>query len=188
MHNSPEEKQCGDCSLCCKIMSIPELNTPKDVWCEHVIKKRGCGIYETRPHSCRGFQCLWLQDPRLPPDWKPNKAKFVMVGGRGAELVVHVDSNSPGAWRHEPYLSGLRAIAQAGQAQGGLVVIIERGESTVLLADREVPVGALEADDRIVSGQVATPSGPRFEVKVMKAGDAARLADTALDWRRPLRD
>ena len=187
MNNPPEEKQCGDCSLCCKIMAIPELGKPKDVWCEHVIRKRGCGIYETRPHSCRAFKCLWLQDPRLPPEWKPNKSKFVMVE-REAELLVHVDSNSPGAWRNEPYLSGLKAMAAKGQEQGALLVIIERGESTVLLADREVPVGALKDDERIVSGHVATPTGPRFEVKVMKAGEAARLADTALDWRRPLRD
>jgi hypothetical protein len=185
MSNPPEEKQCGDCSLCCKIMAITELNKPKDAWCDHVIKKRGCGIYETRPHSCRAFKCLWLQDPRLPPEWKPNKSKFVMVGESQTELVVHVDSNSPGAWRDEPYLSGLRAMAERGQPHGALVVIIERGESTVLLADREVSVGALQNDDRIVSGQVATSSGPRFEVKVMKADEAARLADTALGWRRP---
>lgn len=182
MSNPPQEKQCGDCSLCCKIMAIPELNKPKDSWCDHVIRKQGCGIYETRPHSCRAFKCLWLADPRLPPDWKPSKSKFVMVE-REAELLVHVDSNSPGAWRAEPYLSGLRAMAAKGQEQGALVVIIERGKSTVLLANRDVPVGALQEDERIVSGYVATPSGPRFEVKVMKASDAARLVDSALARR-----
>jgi hypothetical protein len=62
---------------------------------------------------------------------------------------------------------------------------MERGNGTVLLADREVPVGALEDDDRIVSGHVATSSGPRFEVKVMKAAEAARLVDTTLERRRP---
>jgi hypothetical protein len=184
MSSSPEEKQCGDCSLCCKIMAIPELNKPKDAWCDHLIKKRGCGIYETRPQSCRAFRCVWLLDPRLPSEWKPNKSKFVMVGESKTELVVHVDSNSPGAWRHEPYLSGLRAMAETGQAHGVLVVIIEGGKSTILLPDREVPVGALQDDDRIVSGQVATSSGPRFEVKVMKADEAARLVDTALGWVR----
>ena len=163
-------------------MAIPELNKLKDAWCDHVIKKRGCGIYDTRPQSCRAFKCLWLQDPHLPSEWKPNKSRFVMVGESKTELVVHVDSNSPGAWRHEPYLSGLRAMAERGQARGVLVVIIEGGKSTVLLPDREVPVGALQDDDRIVSGQVATSSGPRFEVKVMKADEAARLVDTALGW------
>jgi hypothetical protein len=184
MSNPAGEKQCGDCSLCCKIMAIPELDKPKDAWCDHVIKKQGCGIYETRPQSCRMFKCLWLQDPRLPPEWKPNRSKFVMVGESRTELVVHVDSNSPGAWRDEPYLSGLRSMAASGQSHGGLVVIIERGKSTVLLADREVPVGVLADDERLVSGQVATPSGPLFEVKVMKAGEAARLVETASEWRQ----
>ena len=26
-------RQCGDCSLCCKVLGIPELNKPKDAWC-----------------------------------------------------------------------------------------------------------------------------------------------------------
>ena len=76
-------------------------------------------------------------------------------------------------------------MAETGQRHGVLVVIIEGGKSTVLLSDREVPVGVLQNDDRIVSGQVATSSGSRFEVKVMKADEAARLADTALGRRRP---
>jgi hypothetical protein len=185
MLNPPEEKHCGDCSLCCKIMAITELNKPKHSWCDHVVKKRGCGIYQTRPHACRAFKCLWLLDPRLPPEWKPNKSKFVMVDESRTELIVHVDSNSPGTWRDEPYFSGLRSMAERGQAHGQLVVIMERGHGTVLLADREVPVGALEDDDRIVSGHVATSSGPRFEVKVMKAAEAARLVDTALQRRTP---
>jgi hypothetical protein len=51
----------------------------------------------------------------------------------------------------------------------------------VLLPDREVKVGILKDDERLVCGHVATPSGPRFEVKVMKAEEAARLAGGA--WR-----
>ena len=171
-------KDCGECSLCCKLMAIPELKKPKGVWCAHVVKKRGCGIYADRPPSCRAFQCLWLADPRLPPEWKPAKSKFVMAGRREGELVVHVDANFPGAWRAEPYLSGLRAMAAAGQRQGGLVVIVEQGKSTVLLPDREVELGMVAEDERLVSGYIATPSGPRFEVKVMKAQEADRLVDT----------
>jgi hypothetical protein len=178
MPDPVKEKQCGDCSLCCKIMAIPELNKPKDSWCPHVVMKRGCGIYESRPHSCRAFQCLWLKEPRLPPEWKPSKAKFVMSDESPGELVVHVDSGAPGAWRAEPYLSGLREMAGQEQARGRLVVVTERGSSTVLLPDREVPVGVLKENERLVSGMVATPSGPRLEVRVMKAEDAARLVET----------
>jgi hypothetical protein len=166
-------------------MAVTELEKPKDAWCDHVIKKRGCGIYETRPPSCRAFKCLWLLDPRMPPEWKPNRSKFVIAGKGQTELVVYVDPNSPGAWRDEPYISGLRAMAETGQSHGGLVVIIERGNSTVLLADREVPVGVLQEDDRLVSGQVATSNGPRFEVKVMKADEAVRLAEATLVRLQP---
>lgn len=179
------ERQCGDCTLCCKILAVTELNKPKGTWCSHVVKKTGCGIYESRPQSCRAFKCLWLTDDNLPADWRPNKAKFVMVGESKTGIVVHVDANFPGAWRNEPYISGLRAMAEKGQSLGQLLVIVERGASTVLFPDREMPVGVLADDDRLVSGHVATPQGPRFEVKVMKEEEAARHAAQALNWRQP---
>ncbi len=178
-------KECGDCTLCCKIMSVPELNKPKDTWCSHVVKKGGCGIYETRPHACREFRCLWLKDAGIPADWKPNKAKFLMVDESPTELVVHVEANFPGAWRKEPCLTALRTMAQQAQSLKRLVVIMERGESTVLLPDREVPIGVVGPDQRLVSGFVATPSGPRFEVKVMSLDEAARVTGAALNWQQP---
>lgn len=183
--SNPAERQCGDCTLCCKVLAVTELNKAKGDWCSHVVKKRGCGIYETRPQSCRAFKCLWLSDANLPAEWRPNKAKFVMVGESQTGIVLHVDANFPGAWRQEPYISGLRAMAQKGKALGQLLVIVERGESTVLLPDREIAVGVLADDDRLVSGHIATPQGPRFEVKVMKQDEAARQRQAALEWRQP---
>src|SRR5207245_429253 len=45
-------KQCGECSLCCKVMGIPELGKPKDASCAHIVAHKGCAIYGERPPSC----------------------------------------------------------------------------------------------------------------------------------------
>lgn len=66
-----QPKPCGDCTVCCTIMNVEELSKPAQVPCEHANK--GCEIYETRPQSCRNFQCLWSNnfiegDERRRPD------------------------------------------------------------------------------------------------------------------------
>lgn len=50
---------CGDCTLCCTICKVPELDKPDGVMCKHA--GNGCEIYEERPESCRVWTCAWLQ-------------------------------------------------------------------------------------------------------------------------------
>jgi len=66
-------RECGSCTVCCGIVGVDELK--KGVWqaCEHTLHGTGCGIYETRPQSCRNFVCFWLAgliegDERRRPD------------------------------------------------------------------------------------------------------------------------
>lgn len=56
----PPKRSCGDCRACCTIMGVDELQKKLYTRCEHV-GMFGCTIYETRPPSCQGFECLWLQ-------------------------------------------------------------------------------------------------------------------------------
>jgi Fe-S-cluster containining protein len=50
-------RSCGECTLCCSIQNIEELNKPEGVKCRHC--NNGCTIYEDRPTVCREFNCLW---------------------------------------------------------------------------------------------------------------------------------
>lgn len=56
-------RTCGECTACCKAMSVKELGKAAGKPC--VFLKGGkCSIYASRPGSCRAFECLWLQDDR----------------------------------------------------------------------------------------------------------------------------
>lgn len=55
-------RECGGCTMCCKVMHVPELEKPAGIWCPHCAVGEGCGIYDERPKPCRDFECLWLQD------------------------------------------------------------------------------------------------------------------------------
>jgi hypothetical protein len=179
------DKQCGDCSLCCKVLDIYELEKPRDTWCEHVVLWRGCAIYNERPPSCAAFQCLWLIDPKLGDIWKPNKSKMVIVPETPLHVVVYVDKGARQPWMQEPYFSTLRAMSASGINAGGMVTVVENGETIVILPDRGVRLGKLKSDDRILMGERTTPHGPEFEVRVVKADQVDQFGKVGVGWTKP---
>lgn len=52
--------QCDGCTLCCKVLEIPEVESKFNEWCQHC-NEDGCKIYPDRPEGCRNFNCAWLQ-------------------------------------------------------------------------------------------------------------------------------
>ncbi len=114
---------CGDCSLCCEVLKIDELQKPKDQWCKHCLPGAGgCSIYETRPTCCRTFACMWLIDPILPEEWRPTRSKMVVRVAASEKqgwlsCEVHVDPEFPDIWKSEPYRRHLRELAYKGLAK-----------------------------------------------------------------------
>ena len=54
-----EGRACGECTVCCTVMAVPELHKPNRRACDHVCDE-GCAIHAERPQDCRDFHCLWL--------------------------------------------------------------------------------------------------------------------------------
>lgn len=52
-------RQCGSCTLCCKLLPVPEISKPTGERCGSQCRK-GCAIYAMRPTSCREWTCVWL--------------------------------------------------------------------------------------------------------------------------------
>ena len=53
-----QARLCGECTSCCTVMAVTELNKPRGQACKHICAS-GCAIYDERPDSCRRFDCLW---------------------------------------------------------------------------------------------------------------------------------
>jgi hypothetical protein len=51
---------CGDCTACCTVLAVTELNKPMRFACQHQCRD-GCRTYLARPSGCRQFNCLWLR-------------------------------------------------------------------------------------------------------------------------------
>ena len=91
-------RSCADCTMCCKVLPIEALNKPANQWCQHCQVGQGCKIYAERPDECRGFNCMWLVDAKIPVELAPRDSRMVLAETRGAIFIV-VDQSRFGAWR-----------------------------------------------------------------------------------------
>lgn len=53
--------ECGDCTACCTLSVVPELNKQAGQECLHCINN-GCSIYKKHPQVCKDFECAFLQN------------------------------------------------------------------------------------------------------------------------------
>ncbi len=112
-------KSCGGCTMCCKLMGISDLDPPKPVnqWCRHCKPGQGCTIYESRPTTCREFECLWLlsQEPGRPQmdlAMRPDKSKVVIAPTTNPNVMAaFVDPAFPRAWDEGDMRKVLRRLA-----------------------------------------------------------------------------
>lgn len=145
-------KSCGDCGLCCKLMGIEALGKPPGPWCGHFSRGQGCRIYADRPAECRTFECEWLRAEGLPDEWRPDRAKLILVvENDGKRLSVIVDPAQPDAWRREPYFGRIKRMAR--RALDGYQLIVCIGDRRIVVfPDQEADLGVCGPDVKIVSG------------------------------------
>jgi len=145
-------RTCGSCMLCCTVMSVEDLNKPAGVTCSHAATGKGCTIRDQRPQACRRFFCGWRLDPNIDSLWKPNISGFVItISLRYASMLIMVDPARPLAWKMQPYYGRLKEWSgRAFVEDKRIVAVVAGGESTVILPDRDVPIGMVGPGDEIV--------------------------------------
>jgi hypothetical protein len=168
-------KQCGTCTLCCKLLAVQEINKPAATSCHHCDEGRGCKIYSARPTQCRLFNCYFLTNDKLGEAWRPSKSKIVVViTPDGRRIGAHVDPERPGAWRREPFYSKLKAWSREALAAPGQLgqVLVSIGKHTiVILPDRNVDLGEVESDELVITEGRPTPSGTVLQAFKIKRDD-----------------
>lgn len=166
-------RECGACTLCCKVFRIVEVDSPPGRWCRHCAPGRGCTIHDTRPQVCRGFFCQWFYQPGLGPEWKPDKSKMVLnLELDGQRLAAHVDASTPGAWRRSPYYEVLKRWSAEAVANHRQVSVWIGQHCIVILPDQDIDLGLVAPDEVVVSTTAMTPQGPVHGATKMKRSEA----------------
>ncbi|EJL32797.1 hypothetical protein PMI01_02436 [Caulobacter sp. AP07] len=142
MGEAAQDRTCGDCGMCCKLMGVKAIDKAPHVWCGHFRKGAGCGIYAERPRACADFSCYWLRAPNLDDRWRPDRARFVLHRENdGQALVVEVDPASPDAWRRAPFYDTFKAWAARGAPKGLTLNVLVGQRGYEILPDRDVDYG-----------------------------------------------
>jgi hypothetical protein len=76
-------QDCGQCTVCCILPKILEMDSPCGEYCKECIPNYGCKIYEDRPEPCKEFQCAWSQMEYTHIDLRPDNcgAMFEKING-----------------------------------------------------------------------------------------------------------
>jgi hypothetical protein len=139
-------------------MRVDELAKPMGRWCDHFKAGVGCGVHETRPPSCRNFQCLWTISPTMPDAVRPDRCKVVMTmddGGR--RIIARADPADPSAWRREPVHGQLRRWASDFWFKGRTIWAQAGQRMWLITPDRDIDIG--ETDERCPTAYQQAPDG-----------------------------
>ncbi len=183
-------RECGSCTLCCKVYNVVELGKAAGKWCSHCKPGRGCTIHDKLPNECAAFNCLWKTMPSMSMQWKPEQSKMVLtLHPETNNIHVVVDPGLPSAWTREPYHGGLRGLAKTNMMKGHLVVVLVNEQATLILPDQDVTIGILKPEQVISVTLETGPSGGVYDVKIFNRRSTAegQILEMASTSRHPVR-
>lgn len=153
------DRQCGDCTLCCKLVPVRSIEKPRDTWCQHCDSKRGCKIYDDRPNDCRVWSCLWLIDGNAHEKVFPRKkhcvfdvmTDLVSMGGQDRQVFqLWVDPAYPLAYR-DPDIR--REIDRLGRMYGLPTIVRLRYRGILVVPPSLTRAGFLEKEAQLAPEQ-----------------------------------
>lgn len=108
--------------------------------------------------------------PDMGEHWYPARAKMVVTSENEGQIVVRVDGSRPAAWRSEPFYSELKGLSrQLGMTHQ--ILVRTAGRTIAIVPDRDIDLGIVTDDHRLVTLELNTPAGLRWEVEKMDSND-----------------
>jgi hypothetical protein len=74
-------RQCGDCTLCCRLLPVRSLDKLAGQRCQHQSHARGCKVYArlgSVSPECRLWSCRWLVNDDTADLSRPDRSHYVL--------------------------------------------------------------------------------------------------------------
>lgn len=69
--------ECDGCTLCCKLLNIPWMDSPAGEYCRECEPGVGCKIYDHAPKKCLDFYCAYNQMEKVSKNLRPDKCGVI---------------------------------------------------------------------------------------------------------------
>lgn len=133
------ERQCGGCTLCCRLLPVKDIGKPGSERCQHQRTGKGCAVYHKLARvspSCVLWNCRWLIGVDTADLSRPDRSHYVIdimpdfitITEDGKEpanveiVQVWVDPKYPDAYKDPALLDYL-----ARRGEEGIAAIIRYG-------------------------------------------------------------
>jgi hypothetical protein len=89
------KRECGGCTLCCKLLPIPALEKAAGDRCKYQRHGKGCTVHGTgaQPDGCKVWFCRWLINDDAGDLPRPDRAGYV-IDMLPDEITIQPDDNS----------------------------------------------------------------------------------------------
>ena len=69
-------RSCSSCNICCVALTIddPAMRKVQGYRCRNALRDNSCAIYDSRPQTCRSFECGWRQLPWVRETLRPDRS------------------------------------------------------------------------------------------------------------------
>ena len=178
-HSPPSKradlKVCGECTMCCKVYDIPDLEKKAGHTCQNVRPEGGCGVWGLHPSLCQEFKCLWLKHDDMSALWRPDYAGFVLrLEPNGTTLAVDVDCDRPFDWRRPYYYDQLKTWSEVILRGEGLVLVYAPEGLYVITPMEDLFLKAPKRGDILETGMEESLFGPRPFARVIPAREVRK--------------
>jgi len=127
------KKECGECTMCCELLPIPELQKPESILCGFCKINKGCSVYKNRPNSCKEFNCVYIQDEDVDLELRPDNSKVMFEKVTDTLYLALELPRDIGSWRETKVLDFIEQLNKKGISI--IVSSFTRTPKEFLLAD-----------------------------------------------------
>jgi len=106
--------KCEECTLCCELLPIKEINKQPSVLCSDCTLSKGCNIYNNRPEECKNFNCLYIEDNEMPDFLRPDKCNVIFEKITTKIFIAINHYNEPFAYERENVIDYIKSLNEKG--------------------------------------------------------------------------